>query len=73
MPQPSASDRRQSVRTGVVWDGVRRLLALTLPSPLKGVVGRLVRKGQHARLILAVDLISQAVSVTVDASDVKAY
>ncbi len=26
MPQPSASDRRQSVRTGVVWDGVRRLL-----------------------------------------------
>ena len=41
--------------------------------PLKGVVGRLVRKGQHARLVLAVDLISQAVSVTVDASDVKAY
>ena len=26
MPQPSASDRRQSVRTGVVWDGVRDLL-----------------------------------------------
>jgi len=26
MPQPSASDRRQSVRTGVVWDGVRRVL-----------------------------------------------
>jgi S-adenosylmethionine-dependent methyltransferase len=27
MAQPSASDRRQSVRTGVVWEGVRRLLA----------------------------------------------
>ena len=26
MAQPSASDRRQSVRTGVAWDGVRRLL-----------------------------------------------
>jgi S-adenosylmethionine-dependent methyltransferase len=26
MAQPSASDRRQSVRAGVVWDGVRRLL-----------------------------------------------
>ncbi|WP_374456637.1 class I SAM-dependent methyltransferase [Nocardioides sp.] len=26
MAQPSASDRRQSVRTGVVWDGVRALL-----------------------------------------------
>jgi transcription antitermination factor NusG len=41
--------------------------------PLKGVVGRLVRKGAHARLVLAVDLIGQAVSVEVDAADVKAY
>jgi transcription antitermination factor NusG len=41
--------------------------------PLKGVVGRLMRKGSHARLILAVDLIGQAVSVEVDAADVKAY
>ena len=41
--------------------------------PLRGVVGRLVRKGSHARLVLSVDLIGQAVSVEVDASDVKAY
>jgi transcriptional antiterminator NusG len=41
--------------------------------PLKGVFGRLIRKGTHARLILSVDLIGQAVSVEVDASDVKAY
>ena len=41
--------------------------------PLKGVVGRLVRKGAHARLVLAVDLIGQAVSVEVDASDVRPY
>jgi transcriptional antiterminator NusG len=41
--------------------------------PLRGVVGRLVRKGAHARLILAVDLIGQAVSVEVDAADVKPY
>jgi transcriptional antiterminator NusG len=40
---------------------------------LKGVVGRLVRKGAHARLILAVDLIGQGVSVEVDAADVKPY
>ena len=39
--------------------------------PLAGVVGRLVRKGAHARLMLSVDLIGQAVSVEVDASDVK--
>jgi len=41
--------------------------------PLKGVIGRLSRKGQHARLVLAVDLIGQAVSVEVDAADVRAY
>jgi transcription antitermination factor NusG len=41
--------------------------------PLKGVVGRLVRKGTHARLILSVDLIGQAVSVEVDAADVRPY
>jgi transcription antitermination factor NusG len=41
--------------------------------PLKGVVGKLLRKGSHARLVLAVDLIGQAVSVEVDAADVKAF
>jgi transcription termination/antitermination protein NusG len=40
--------------------------------PLKGVSGRLVRKGSQARLVLAVDLIGQAVSVEVDAADVRA-
>ena len=39
--------------------------------PLRGVVGRLVRKGARARLVLAVDLIGQAVSVEVDAADVR--
>jgi len=42
--------------------------------PLRGVVGRLVRKDvTHARLVLSVDLIGQAVSVEVDAADVKPY
>ena len=41
--------------------------------PLTGVVGRLVRKDPRARLILSVDLINQAVSVEVDAADVKPY
>jgi transcriptional antiterminator NusG len=39
--------------------------------PLKGVVGRLTRKGAQDRLVLSVDLIGQAVSVQVDAADVK--
>jgi hypothetical protein len=41
--------------------------------PLKVVVGRLLRKVANARLILSVDLIGQAVSVEVDAADVKAH
>jgi transcription termination/antitermination protein NusG len=40
--------------------------------PLKGVVGRLTRKGSQSRLVLSVDLIGQAVSVQVDAADVRA-
>jgi transcriptional antiterminator NusG len=39
--------------------------------PLRGVVGRLARKGTQARLVLSVELIGQAVSVQVDAADVK--
>jgi transcription antitermination factor NusG len=41
--------------------------------PLRGVVGRLVRKSERARLVLSVDLIGQAVSVEVDAGDVRRY
>jgi transcription antitermination factor NusG len=42
--------------------------------PLRGVIGRLMRKdAAKARLVLSVDLIGQAVSVEVDAADVKAY
>jgi transcriptional antiterminator NusG len=42
--------------------------------PLKGVVGRLTRKdAAKARLVLSVNLIGQAVSVEVDAADVKPY
>ena len=41
--------------------------------PLIGVIGRLVRKSDKARLVLSVDLIGQAVSVEVDAADVRPY
>lgn len=40
---------------------------------LRGVVGRLVRKGAHARLIVAVGLLGQGLTVDVDAADVRAY
>jgi transcription antitermination factor NusG len=42
--------------------------------PLRGVVGRLMRKDKsRSRLVLSVDLIGQAVSVEIDAADVKPY
>jgi transcription termination/antitermination protein NusG len=50
------------------------MMVSVVHGPLKGVVGRLIRKdAPKARLVLSVDLIGQAVSVEVDASDVKAY
>jgi transcriptional antiterminator NusG len=49
------------------------MMVEVMHGPLKSVVGRLLRKGAHARLVLAVDLIGQAVSVEVDAADVRAY
>lgn len=42
--------------------------------PLRGVIGRLVSKdSERSRLILSVDLIAQALSVDVDAADVRPY
>ncbi len=42
-----------------------------LGGPLAGVRGILVRKGRHARLVVAVHLIQQAASVELDAADVR--
>ena len=50
------------------------MMVEVIHGPLRGVVGRLVRKNApKATLVLSVDLIGQAVSVEVDAADVKAY
>ena len=50
------------------------MLVEVLHGPLRGVVGRLMRKDtRHASLVLSVDLIGQAVSVEVDAADVRPY
>ena len=49
------------------------MMVEVMHGPLKGVVGRLVRKSEKARLVLSVDLIGQAVSVEVDAADVRPY
>ena len=50
------------------------MLVEVVHGPLRGVIGRLLRKDtHHARLVLSVDLIGQAVSVEVDAADVRTY
>ena len=50
------------------------MMVEVMHGPLRGVVGRLMRKdAPKARLVLSVNLIGQAVSVEVDAADVKAY
>lgn len=50
------------------------MMVEVLHGPLRGVVGRLMRKDAHrSRLVLSVDLIGQAVSVDVEAADVRPY
>jgi transcription antitermination factor NusG len=49
------------------------MIVEVIHGPLCGVIGRLVRKNEKARLVLSVDLVGQAVSVEVDAADVRAY
>ena len=41
--------------------------------PLKGVSGRLIRKGPQARLVLSITMINRAVAITFDAADVRPY
>src|SRR5580765_5099428 len=68
---------RQLVETDLQFDPCplikEGMLVEVVHGPLRGVVGRLVRKGAHARLVLSVELIGQGVSVEVDAADVRAY
>ena len=77
IPEQEIESIRQLVESELQFDPcplIREgMMVEVTHGPLKGVVGRLVRKGAHARLVLSVDLIGQAVSVEVDASDVKAY
>ena len=77
IPEHEIDGIRQLVETDLAYDPcpmIREgMMVEVAHGPLKGVIGRLVRKGAKARLVLSVDLIGQAVSVEVDAADVKAY
>ena len=77
IPEREIDGIRLLVRSDLAYDPCPMIREGTLVEvahgPLKGVTGRLVRKNDKARLVLSVDLIGQAVSVEVDAADVRAY
>ena len=77
IPEHEISGIRQLVDSDLAYDPcpmIREgMMVEVMHGPLKGVVGRLLRKNDKARLVLSVDLIGQAVSVEVDAADVRAY
>jgi len=77
IPEHEIEGIRQLVESDLAFDPcplIREGMTVeVVHGPLKGVVGRLVRKNEKARLVLSVDLIGQAVSVEVDAADVRPY
>ena len=76
-PEHEIDGIRQLVDSDLAFDPCpmihEGMMVEVMHGPLKGVVGRLMRKNEKARLVLSVDLIGQAVSVEVDAADVRAY
>ena len=77
VPEQELDSIRRLIETDLAFDPVPLIKEGTMVEvvhgPLKGVVGRLVQKKEKARLVLSVDLIGQAVSVEIDAADVRPY
>lgn len=78
IPEHEIDSIRMLVESDLAYDPCpmihEGMMVEVMHGPLKGVVGRLMRKdNEKARLVLSVDLIGQAVSVEVDAGDVRAY
>ena len=77
IPEHEINGIRQLVESDLAYDPcplIREgMMVEVMHGPLKGVIGRLLRKNEKARLVLSVDLIGQAVGVEVDAADVRPY
>ena len=75
IPNAEIESVRRLVMSGLQYDPHPFLregeVTQVIRGPLCGVVGRLLRKGPQARLVLSVDLVRSAVSVEVDAADVR--
>ena len=77
VPDREIEDIRTLVTSGLACDPCPLIaiggMAEVVSGPLKGVTGRLTRKGARARLVLAVTLLGLGVSIQVDAADVRPY
>ena len=77
IPDNEIASVRQLVDSDLAYDPCPLIkegtMVEVMHGPLRGVVGRLVRKNEKARLVLSVNLIGQAVSAEVDAGDVRPY
>ena len=77
IPEREIDGIRQLVDSDLQYDPCplihEGMMVEVMHGPLSGVIGRLTRKGSHARLVLSVDLIGQAVSVEIDAADARPY
>ena len=77
IPDHQIDGIRRLIESDLAFDPVpmirEGMMVEVVHGPLKGVMGRLVRKNEKARLVLSVDLIGQGVSVEVDAADVRPY
>ena len=75
IPDREVEDIRTLVTNELAFDPCPLIdigaMVKVVTGPLRGVRGRLTRKGTHARLVLAVNLIGQGVSVELDAADVR--
>lgn len=77
VPDREIEDLRTFVTSGMACDPCPLIpigaMVEVVGGPLRGVTGRLTRKGAHARLVLAVTLLGLGVSIQVDAADVRPY
>lgn len=77
IPDVEIDSLRRLVETELPYDSVAFVkegsMVEVVRGPLAGIVGRLVRKGHGARVVLSVELLSRSVSTEVDVADVRPY
>ncbi len=77
VPDREIADIRTLVTSEMAYDPCPLIaigdLVEVVRGPLRGVTGRLTRKGASARLVLAINLLGLGVSLQVDAADVRPY